>query len=307
MKQYPVGFTPIATQDFIEQSQCDNQTDMEFKVGYGTLNPQEITFLKDPTNFIGVTIRKAYDEVLMRAKGTVYISSDFGGHAYRNSGNLIEKAWSQPHLLEYVLLHEVGHVMGISHLGIGLMSETFLSNLLNHSVWTFYASRPFISLTRPLGLAEVCLPDVENFFEPSYFGLTIERCLRLERRSSSAGEWAVLSSDQANSKQVKEIGKLKITSGGNQGLAMKPVVLVYLTKDQKVFKSSEMGFSDYLVGAVTSSALAQGILTFTGSHKPYHVQLAIDPEYLVVSGIVGNQIRPVFSQHLPTLKGVAYP
>jgi hypothetical protein len=308
LKEYPRGFTPVGDQDFVFQEKCvDGETDIEFKFGYGKLTTDEINHLKDPTTYVGVAIRKEYNEETMRGSGAVYISSDKGPYVYKNKGQLVPEAWSKPKLLTYALIHEIGHIMGIAHLGSGVMSETFLTSLLNNSTWTFYASRPYISLTRPLEVAEVCTLDLSDIVDPIFFGLDeTQKCVRFERKSGSSSEWSVYSRASKESSQ-REAGSLKITNAVAQGLSQKPIIFVYLTETQKVFKTEELSFAEFLVGGIANGGIHQGIFTVKGSHKPNHVQINADPESIVVSGVVTNQIKPVFSHRLPSLKGIVLP
>jgi hypothetical protein len=243
----------------------------------------------------------------MKGRGIIYISSDKGPDAYRNPGNLVTEAWSKPKLLQYAILHEVGHVMGIPHIGIGLMSETFLTNALNVNSWTFFADQPYMSFTQPLGLAQVCQPSENDTFEPSFFGLdSTQKCMKLEKRPGQDFEWAVSSSTGA-ADPFHDVGSLKATSTASTVMSQKPVIFVYLPDTQKVFQKTDLGFADFLIGAVTSAQMYQGIFTTTGSHKPNHVQINVDAESIVVSGVVNNQIVPVFNHALAALKGIIIP
>lgn len=300
------GFTEVATQEFVRQSQCDATTDIAFKIGYETLDQKEREWLQDPTAYIGVSIRKDYDEIQMKGRGIVFISSDRGAHVYRNLGQLVSTAWSKPKLLQYALTHEIGHIMGISHWGMGLMSETFLTSLLNSSGWTFFAGRPILSFTQPLSTAEVCNPDMSDSFVGEFFGLANEKCLRFERNGGSNTDWNAFARAQKESELIPA-GQLKITSSLELGLSLKPVIFVYLPDSQTVFRKDEMGFADFLVGALASSGLYQGIFTRPGSHRPYSVQINTDAESLVISGVIQDRIVPVFFHHLPFLKGIVFP
>lgn len=301
------GIAHVGDQIAVEQPICQNDTDIEFKFGYATLDKEELEFLKEPQKYIGVTIRKEYDPVTMHGRGSLYISSDKGPHAYSNTENLIEQAWSKPHLLQYALIHELGHVMGLAHTGVGVMSEMFLNQILNKRGWSFYSSRPILNAILPLDMAEVCTPALNDFFSGPFFGLAVEdKCLKIEKPQGVAEKWNVYSRRTVES-EFKLVGELKTVSATQAGLTPKPLVFIYLPEEQKVFGSAELGYTNFLVGAMTRSSNFQGVFMRTGSMKPYHVQIIVDSESIQVSGVVGSEIKPVFMHTLPGLKGIVFP
>jgi hypothetical protein len=55
----------------------------------------------------------------------LFIASDIGKNSYKSDADLIDRPWSIDQLLYVVLLHEIGHVFGVPHVGseYSLMSQ----------------------------------------------------------------------------------------------------------------------------------------------------------------------------------------
>ena len=118
----------LATQDFV-LSDCDS-ADIKFQFGY--LEEEQFEYLKNPKKFVGVAVRTSYDRVHLRGKGFIYVSPDRGplkpDFQYMNEG-----IWStfDGNLLKLAVIHELGHVFGISHDTSSLvMAEDFLQSVL---------------------------------------------------------------------------------------------------------------------------------------------------------------------------------
>lgn len=147
----------IANQNFTKDETCNKDSDLIFKFGYSKLNQEEIDYLKDPQKFLGVTIRKVYDEENLKGKGVIFISGDLGSHSYKKtSADVIDQAWKYPKLLQYVLIHELGHVFGLPHSGSGLMSEVFLDQLLIQKIAALYVREPLMPFIKAVDTATIC-------------------------------------------------------------------------------------------------------------------------------------------------------
>jgi len=300
------GFATIGDQTFIEQVACDSSTDLTFKFGYGTLTAREIDFLKSPETYIGVSVRKDYDFTTLKGNGFIYISSDKGAHAYKNSGQLITEAWKSEKLLQYALMHEMGHVFGLPHTGTGLMSEVFLDQLLNQRISSFYIKYPIQPfLTYPKNF-EICM--LSGTFDVQFFQLKEETaCLVFKSTGSADIEWTVFRKKYSNTEEI-EIGILKTSSSSTtQSMSAKPAVLVHLPEEQKVFSAADKGFADFLIGPIFMERNFQGYYNNKDSLKPYPVFIDLKADSITVVGTISNKIQTVMTYAPPNLLQMLIP
>lgn len=119
----------VATQEFTEVA-CNK--DIEFKFQFGVLDAEQFKMIPEPTRFVGLTIRTEYDKVNLAAKGFIYIAPQSGPLKLDLTG-LVEKPWSENNggRLLPILIHELGHVFGLSHQStVWFMDERMPERLL---------------------------------------------------------------------------------------------------------------------------------------------------------------------------------
>ncbi len=125
-----LGIVTLADQELLEVS-CETDPDITFQ--FGLLTSEQERFLKRPQDFAAVTVRTEYDEKNLRGKGFVYFSPEQGPLAFKLDGKEQVHPWSVADysILYSALVHELGHVYGLSHTGdVGnLMSERFVEGL----------------------------------------------------------------------------------------------------------------------------------------------------------------------------------
>lgn len=125
------GPVKIATQNFIQTKCDDKRLDMKFQ--FGVLDDEQFRYLEKPTEFGAISVRTDYAPSTMRAKGFVYVSPTQGNLAFRGVGQK-QDVWKQNDgaLLYLTLVHEMGHVFGLSHMGkMGdIMSESYVEMIL---------------------------------------------------------------------------------------------------------------------------------------------------------------------------------
>jgi hypothetical protein len=133
---------------------CDGTEDLRIQFGYGTLTPEQRAYLPDPRRYVGVAVRTQYDSNAMRGKGFILIASDIGPDALARE-DLIVKPWRFPAVLFQILLHEIGHVYGVPHIGpsYSFMNQEFPEAILDKKL------EPYLPL--------LTLDDVTSFFLPS--------------------------------------------------------------------------------------------------------------------------------------------
>lgn len=306
-KNSGMGIAQIATQKWVEISDCA-QADLAFKFGYGTLSQvepdNEVEFLKTPEIYIGVSVRKEYDLKTMKGKGFIYIASDIGPHAYKNSGTLISQAWQNPKFLQYALMHELGHVFGLPHTGVGLMSEVFLDQLLNKNISTFYNKYPIQPfLTYPKNF-EVC--TLSGQFDINFFQIKEETaCLMFEALPNVDLAWKVFTKKYASSTPV-EHGTVKANSSGSG--SYQPAIIVHLPEEQNVFSASEKGFASFMVGGVFTDLSTQAFFQTSTSLKPYPVSLILKANEVTMIGTDSSgKIKNVMVYSPPQLLHALFP
>ncbi|MBI4404240.1 MAG: hypothetical protein HY537_08770 [Deltaproteobacteria bacterium] len=105
----------VGTQS-INKIACNGNEDVRLQFGYGTLTDDQKKYLRDPPHYVGVAVRTHYDTVNLRGKGFVFIGSDKGANRFAPSTQA-EGSWSKDIILYLAVLHELGHVFGIPHVG----------------------------------------------------------------------------------------------------------------------------------------------------------------------------------------------
>ncbi len=304
------NFLEVATQNFILNPTCLGQEELVLKFGYGALDKDELAYMKEPEKYVGLTLRKSYDEVNLKGSGSIYISGDHGKNAYKKtSKDVIDEAWQYPKLLQYVIIHELGHVFGLPHSGSGLMSEVFLDQLLIRKFAALYVREPISPFIKPSDKAEICdasvLPTGSQSFLAPYFTLSFkEDCLKLELAENKK-EFSILTK-KTNADQTtwKKIGSLVIDQNEIIDYSLKPALVLQLTEQQKFFKNIELSF---LIGPLFQNYKVDGHINFGTSLKPYPVQIDLSPDAIVVYGMFENRIRQVFSFGNPLLFSLAKP
>ncbi|MES2855765.1 MAG: hypothetical protein V4692_07875 [Bdellovibrionota bacterium] len=273
--------------------ECSTQTDLRFLIGYETLSKEEIDYLEEPTKFIGVTVRTDYDPVTLTGKGFVFISSDFGPNSYDNPGNLIERAWSQPKLFKYALLHEIGHVFGLPHAGSGLMSEAFLEQMLNKNLAPMFSQMAIPSFFEPPSEIEVC----DAFSSSARTWLAIpagDQCVLMKQ---TMNRWVITSKAKGEAPQTK-LGDLIATTPDILDYQTKPAIFVNLTSEQKVFSPKETMFRSFMFGPMLKEfGVKSNFVIAPGQSKSAYVR--ITPSSLLVTGIVNGKVELLVSYVSP--------
>jgi hypothetical protein len=280
----------LGTQNFLEVECLAGNIDLEFDLGYEALSTQQKTFLVDARKYIGIAIRTDYDTLQMRGKGFIYISSDFGVNMYQNpTGALIKQnAWQQKNLLQYALLHEIGHTFGLPHAGGGLMAQTFLEQILNQKIAGIFSSQEIESYLSPNSSLESC--DNLDLAAKQFFGVASNtRCIRLEIAPN--GGYSIKST--VDQKSYSVVGSLKAVMPNVYDLRSKPVVVLNLTEDQKVFTQAQAGYRNFINGPATVDLGANtSFIPVSGAPKSLYAR--ISPTSFALFGSAGTITKPVF-------------
>ncbi|MGZ3797395.1 MAG: hypothetical protein ACXVB1_13565 [Pseudobdellovibrionaceae bacterium] len=242
------GSFALATQDFKKVSCEDPQVQLRILFGAGLLNDKEREFLKDPEHYVGVTVRQEYDRKNLQAKGFMFFSNDL------NRRNFVPAAWSRPKILRYALMHELGHVFGLPHIGTGLMSEVFLDQLIKVEYIDQYERLPVESVVSPnleLTNCEIVTPATRNFFSiPADYS-----CIILK----NFGPFALkVFSQKSSSEVLNELGTIKMDTPSPNDFSGKPISFLQLPDEQTVFTAKEAGFRSFMIGPIGMEFGASG-------------------------------------------------
>lgn len=311
------GFAQVGTQTFQDVGACNAlsasaraQVGMEFVFGEAGLESDERKTMVDPRNFVGLSIRKSYDLVSLSGKGIVYIASDIGPNAYntaKNSAHLFAEAWREKKLLLYSLIHELGHVFGIPHMGEGIMSEVFLEQLLNKRFVDFYVQSPLQTfLTPPLNF-EIC--SMNGTFDAAFFQVPAATvCMRFEGRKVGPDiEWQIYSRSMNGGGPETKAGTLKASKLSSTAFGTKPAVVIQLPAEQTVFTLTERMGNTFLIGPVFGDGTAQGIFQTVSSHRPHDVQVELKADAIVMTAVTAGRMKPVLVYSQPSLLSRLYP
>jgi hypothetical protein len=295
------GAAAIGNQNFVLDPICSASDDIQFLIGYGALNSEQSNWLVDPQQYVGISVRTAYDTVNMKAQGFVFISSDIGPHAYHNAGNLISQAWQYPVLLQYALTHEVGHVMGIPHTGAGLMSEVFLNQMLDSRLSQSYINNPFQSFLNPPMNFDVCSQN--GSFNAAFFGVDpATACIRVQGSVQASGQfvWNISSLASASSIPVA-VGTIRGLLSLDDSLAATPAIVIQLPTEQTVFTLQDRGLNGFMTGPVYLQGGMSASFVVASSPVPNDVHIDLRTNSLTMVGLVKGKMGSVLSYNPPSL------
>ncbi|MBK9321489.1 MAG: hypothetical protein IPM97_00780 [Bdellovibrionaceae bacterium] len=295
------GQLQIASQVFTETT-CRNDPDIVFQ--FGVLNHQQKKFLKDPTEYAAISVRTNYDEVNLRGKGFVYVSPSTGPLAYDTEG-VVKDAWSVNggHLLYLTLLHELGHVFGLQHMGSygDLMSEGFVESVLASATSPkipLPEEFDFFSLKKASRL--VCPSVVVLDRWQKYFGGQIsDKCFQFVFTHDSKNELFGKTSMKvyvatSPSDALKEIQEIELSM---DRFFPSFTSLIWLSKRQTVFDNSDLqtGINSGMLGISGLTVGKQGhfILSDGKTERSITVRFEQGRTPFFIDGVVDGKIVPL--------------
>ncbi len=249
----------LGLQEFVSIP-CDGNEDIRFQFGAGTLTQGQKDFLVPLQKHVGVTVRTSYDEVALRGKGYVYIASDKGENKFDVGSHLNSEPWTHEGLLLRVLIHEIGHTLGIAHLGgkgmdlnpmqMNLMSERYPEHILEKNTAGEFLSTELSSLGSffaPPRQYELCsLSDRAR----QWLLLPADKSCVIFRYQFQQENVAILARSEKDG-TLSDYGVLQVKSAVKVDQAFS--ISIRLNPKQKVFPLSE--FPDEMRGRLESGLL----------------------------------------------------
>lgn len=285
----------VGTQDF-QRTACDGSEDLRLQFGYGTLDDSQRAYLSQHATYLSVAVRTAYDTKAMRARGFVYVASDKGEHRQPQGSLFIDQPWQYEGLLFRVLLHELGHVFGLPHLGNGLMAELYPETLLHANVATKYETiDPLESFFAPQQFYTNCKLSKDND-QVAYDFLGIpagDACLYIDMpQTKDAHAILHFSSSQTADSPHHPVGEASGEVTKSAYAEMSLGGKIYLPADQQVFTDPIYSQIKYLP---TSIFVSVGFsVSYVATNRAEHpLQITLMPDGYQLQYFDANQILPL--------------
>lgn len=276
-------------QQTFRETACGPTTQLRLVMGQGALEKDDLDFLKDPKRYIGVTVRKSYKKI--QGSGFIYITSDKGPNAYPPE-NRIPLAWQYDKLLKYALIHEFGHVFGISHMGTGIMSESFLDQMLTKDFAQVLLKNPLENFIAPSDVLVQCGLEEQT---KEWFAIPQNaNCLHLAR-SGRLGEWSVYYKSALDAEVKTQIGIIKGFVINIKDYESRPISFMHLPlpADQETFSAEKLKGKALLVGPSFLQMGGEAVYSPINDVSKA-IYLKMNPTGLTILGVLRDKPLPVF-------------
>jgi hypothetical protein len=283
---------------FNQELGCSGDEDLRFLFGSESLTERERLYLQTGLkNYVGVAVRTDYDRTHLRGKGFIYIASDKDLQNAKMSEDLIAKPWSHAKLLEMALIHEIGHVFGIPHMGGSIMSEIFMDLLLSRYFYQDFidnGAESFISSERELRFCSLLPTGTLNFF-----GIPLNTACLI-------GVWKDSKTFELYSQQHREEPVLVARALGLTmelvGIRSRPIAYLRVTGEQQVFSPEDLNHRSLLPGPLQERFNLRGRLLLMKSLQVHPVMIEVSPESVLMHTTSQDQFLTVFSFDSPLSK-----
>lgn len=291
------GHFSLGTQTFTRTTCADSKLHLTILFGPGTLDANLqadkniLDYLKDPNKYVGVTVRTSYDLKNLVGRGFMYFSSDL------QNPSLVKRAWSRPKILQYALMHEIGHVLGLPHLGTGLMSEVFLDQLVKPEFIDKYETLPYESVIAPNPEFVSC--EIVTNATKSFFGIPQDHnCISLKQIDLTSLTVSALKTE--TSKDELELGVLRMDFPNPNDFLGRPISFLQLPEEQQVFTGKEAQFRSFMIGPIGRDYGTKGKFIPKKPGPSKSVYSKVSPNSLTVIGAqLNGDISPVIQYSSP--------
>ena len=277
------------------ESTCKGDEDLRVLIGSDTLNEEEKNYLfsKDQ-NYVGVAVRTSYDPKSLRAKGFIYMASDKDINGQNLSTDNITSPWQHEKLLLLGLIHELGHVFGIPHMGSSLMSEVFIDLLISKYYYADFIKakvESFIGSPRKIQRCKYSTPDMVKFFDIS----SKVACLELEWKNEKTIDIRAI----YPSGKTEDIGKVVSLEVDPFGIESRPIGFLRLTKAQQVFTPDQVNFRSLVPGPLLERYKMKGKVIVLKNFKSFPIYLSLSPEAMAINAAKDEKLITIFSYDSP--------
>ncbi len=227
----------------VDSSESDQQIDLVFQLGL--LSKRQRDYIRTPRDYLGLATRTHYDRECLRSKGFIYISP-LEGDLAPDRGDLLENRWALGNgaLLKWMLIHEVGHLFGMT------FSDHFM---MNPTLGYTFAQKDSEILSLVEGVPHFFgLPKSKEIKRCSEWGFSTRKksvfgvdpqwkCIEVkwtsnpERLDENIWEMDLWSSQEEGSPMV-QLGKMKVTHSHG---TVRPQGYLVLPPGQRVFKNEK--------------------------------------------------------------------
>ncbi len=283
---------------FPSDLRCKGTESLRFLIGSGSLSESEKLYLQiSRKNYVGVAVRTNYDPAQLQASGFIYIASDRDLREGKLSEDIINNPWTHPKLLELALIHELGHVYGIPHMGNSIMSEIFMDLLLSRYYYKDFiknGAESFISSEKELRYCTLLPSATINFF-----GLPVNTACLI-------GVWKDSNTFQLYSQMHREDPKLVASVMGLTvelaGLKSRPIAYLRVTADQQIFSADDLNHRSLLPGPLQERYNLKGRLLNHQTLASHPVMMEVSPESVLLHSLSRDQFVTIFSFDSPLSK-----
>jgi hypothetical protein len=296
------GQLQIANQNF-RKITCTDSPDIAFQ--FGVLSKIQRKYLVEPKEYAAVSVRTHYDQAQMRGNGFIYISPSHGRLAY-NSEGVVKNAWAidKGALLYFTLLHELGHVFGLPHIGSygDVMSEGFVEATLAGAVIGDLPDATrlnFFSLPKKSSL--VCQTNEINLNRwHTFFGTDSNiKCLQFELEHDPGNQLFGTTIVNIYAAESPTTDRRKLYSVPIMIERFFPtfISLIWLPKTQLLFQKSEVigptGSNVLGVNFFTVSKEGQFTLSNGKSNRALSIKFEQGKGIFSIDGVLDGRIVPI--------------